>query len=394
MQSMKKLLFILLLLTNLLIKADDLYSINSNLSLTCDPTFSEVGEYDLDSFGFIVASTGICQFGEYQIEFFKNLRAGTAHLCDDQPYCGVQADWKGASWNIDTIVKDSSGTIVFENIIDDYEGGYGDAILLDPSSFTIPYLVLQTKGGRYNYFHIFSAKPNFHKVLSIGPLSYSNKGIYTNNLKQIFVDIGVTTLPPDHPSMANIVYYPITMKLVDNHFVPAVEQMKSDLKVYTKDDMQKIYTQAEQINALITKYVFNPEVAVADDEEWEWRFDKIKTHYQLSVLETVYQKFMLGDIYQLGFMRTFISLVREGRIDLAWEFFDLAIPSAYDKHQEYNLPIYRNKKIMKETINNWLTSLEYWDEIEQLNEESFSNETAIEKAKKIAIKIFAIFSKI
>ena len=54
MQSMKKLLFILLLLTNLLIKADDLYSINSNLSLTCDPTFSEVGEYDLDSFGFRV----------------------------------------------------------------------------------------------------------------------------------------------------------------------------------------------------------------------------------------------------------------------------------------------------------------------------------------------------
>ena len=123
--------------------------------------------------------------------------------------------------------------IFFENIFDDYEGRYGEAILLDPSSFTIPYLVLQTKGGRYNYFHLFSAKPNFHKVLSIGPLSYSNKGIYTNDLKQIFVEIGVTNLPPDLPSMANIVYYPITMKLVDNHFVPAVEQMKSDLKIYT-----------------------------------------------------------------------------------------------------------------------------------------------------------------
>tara|TARA_B100001079_G_C16186791_1_gene415391 strand:+ start:222 stop:482 length:261 start_codon:yes stop_codon:yes gene_type:complete len=66
-------------------------------------------------------------------------------------------------------------------------------------------------------------------------------------------------------------------------------------------------------------------------------------------------------------MRTFVDLVRQGRIDLAWEFFDLAIPSDYDLRQDYNLPIYKTKKIMKKTINNWLTTLEYWDEIKQLN---------------------------
>jgi len=38
------------------------------------------------------------------------------------------------------------------------------------------------------------------------------------------------------------------------------------------------------------------------------------------------------------------------------------------------LPIYKTKKIMKETISNWLTTLEYWDEIKQLNEEFFSSE--------------------
>ena len=75
---------------------------------------------------------------------------------------------------------------------------------------------------------------------------------------------------------------------------------------------------------------------------------------------------MLGDIYQLGFMRTFVDLVRQGRIDLAWEFFDFAIPSTYDIRQNYNIPIYRTKKIMRETINNWLSTLEYWDEIKQL----------------------------
>jgi len=37
----------------------------------------------------------------------------------------------------------------------------------------------------------------------------------------------------------------------------------------------------------------------------------------------------------------------------------------------YNIPMYRTKKIMRETINNWLSTLEYWDEIKQLNEEFF-----------------------
>ena len=59
--------------------------------------------------------------------------------------------------------------------------------------------------------------------------------------------------------------------------------------------------------------------------------------------------------------------VSEGRIDLAWEFFERAIPASYDSREEYNLPIYKTKRIMKETINNWLTNLDYWAEIEQLN---------------------------
>ena len=335
---MKKLL-ILLLLTSLSTKADDLYSINSNLSLSCNPTFSKVGE---------IASTGICQFGEYQIEFFKNLRAGTAHLCEDQPYCGVQADWKGADWEIDTIVKDSSGNIVDQNLIDNV-----DVILVNDASFQIPYLVLQTKRpgsrGPGGYFHLYSDKPNFHKLLSIGPLWDSNKGFYKNDQQEIFIDIWVKTLPPDLPSLANSVSYPISMKLVDNHFEPSVEQMKNSLKIYTQDDVEMIYTKAEKINSLILRFVFEKD-------------------YERHVLQ------IYNDIYQLGFMWTFVELVRQGRIDLAWEFYELGIPADYDERRLKNIPIYRTKKIMKETINNWLTSLEYWDEIKQLNEEFFLSE--------------------
>ena len=125
--------------------------------------------------------------------------------------------------------------------------------------------------------------------------------------------------------------------------------MKSYLKVYNKDELQKIRSKAEKINALVTKYIQNP-----DDELEEYMLTS--------------SVFMLNDIYQLGFMQVIINLVRDGHLDLAWEFFDRAIPASYDSRKEFNIPMYKTKKIMKETINNWLTDLEYWDEIYQLNQ--------------------------
>ena len=47
--------------------------------------------------------------------------------------------------------------------------------------------------------------------------------------------------------------------------------------------------------------------------------------------------FMLNDIYQLGFMQMIVNLVREGRIDLAWdnpvEFKKQIDEEFYDFHQ-------------------------------------------------------------
>ena len=332
---MKKLLVFLILFTSFISNAE---SQNSNLFLECDASLKVEGD---------IASTGICQFGEYEIEFFKNLRAATAHLCNNQPFCGVQADWKGADSYIDTIVKDLNGNIVATNLVENV-----DAILLNSSSINTPYLVLQTKrpgsAGPGGYFHIFTASPEFKKIVKIGPLWNSKKGIFTNENQDLLVDIWVKNLPPDLPSLANSVSYPITLKLIDHKFMPAVDHMKSELKVYNQDELQKINSKAKEINALVTKYILNP----ANELE----------EYKLTS-----SGFMLMDIYQLGFMQMIINLVREGRIDLAWEFYDRAIPASYDSREEYNLPIYKNKRIMKETINNWLTNLDYWTEIEQLN---------------------------
>ncbi len=333
---MNKLLVFFILFANIASNAE---SQNSNHFLECDASLKVEGD---------IASTGVCQFGEYQIEFFKNLRAATAHLCNNQPFCGVQADWKGADSYIDTIVKDLNGNIVATNLVENV-----DAILLNSSSINTPYLVLQTKrpgsAGPGSYFHIFTASPEFKKVVKIGPLWNSKKGIYTNENQDLLVDIWVKNLPPENPALANSISYPITLKLTDNEFVPALEQMKNELKVYNQDELQKINSKAKEINALVTKYILNP-----DNEIEEYKLTS--------------PGFMLMDIYQLGFMQMIINLVREGRIDLAWEFFDRAIPARYDSREEFNLPMYKTKKIMKETINNWLTNLEYWNEIYQLNQ--------------------------
>ena len=332
---MNKLLVFFILFANIASNAE---SQNSNHFLKCDASLKVEGD---------IASTGVCQFGEYHIEFFKNLRAATAHLCNNKPFCGVQADWKGADSYIDTIVSDSKGNIVATNLVENV-----DAILLNSSSINTPYLVLQTKrpgsAGPGHYFHIFTAVPEFKKVVKIGPLWNSKKGIYTNENQDFLVDIWVKNLPPDIPSLANSVSYPITLKLIDNKFMPAAEHMKSELKVYNQDELQEINNKADQINALVTKYILNP-------------------NNEIEEFKRIHPGFLLGDIYQLGFMQMIINLVREGRIDLAWDFFDLAIPASYDSREEFNLPIYKTKRIMKETINNWLTNLDYWEEIEQLN---------------------------
>ena len=332
---MNKLLLFLILFTSVISNAE---SQNSNHFLECDNSLKVEGD---------IASTGVCQFGEYEIEFFKNLRAATAHLCNNQPFCGVQADWKGADFNIATIIRDANGNILATNIVED-----ANATILYNSSLNIPYLVLLSKrpgsGGPGHYFHIFTASPEFKKVIKIGPLWNSEKGIYTNKDQDLLIDVWVKNLPPDIPSLANSVSYPITLKLIDNKFMPATEHMKSELKVYNNNELQNIAIKAEKINALVTKYILNP------DNELE--------EYMLTS-----SGFMLNDIYQLGFMQMIVNLVREGRIDLAWEFFDRAIPASYDSREEYNLPIYKTKRIMKETISNWLTNLEYWAEIEQLN---------------------------
>ena len=92
--------------------------------------------------------------------------------------------------------------------------------------------------------------------------------------------------------------------------------MKGELKVYNQDELQKINSKAKEINALVTKYILNP-----DNEIEEYKLTS--------------PGFMLMDIYQLGFMQMIINLVREGRIDLAWEFFDRAIPASYDSREVY-----------------------------------------------------------
>ena len=129
--------------------------------------------------------------------------------------------------------------------------------------------MLQTKrpgsSSSGNYFHIYSASPEFHKVGKIGPLWDSKKGIYVNERSNILVDVRFKNLPPDIPSLANGISYPITMKLVDSNFEPALEHMRSKLKIFNQDDLKNIKTKSTSNECLEIEYRNNSKVFVPID---------------------------------------------------------------------------------------------------------------------------------
>ena len=72
---MNKLLVFLILFTSFISNAE---SQNSNYFLECDASLKVEGD---------IASTGICQFGEYEIEFFKNSNSSIlTALANDYSY--------------------------------------------------------------------------------------------------------------------------------------------------------------------------------------------------------------------------------------------------------------------------------------------------------------------
>jgi hypothetical protein len=54
------------------------------------------------------------------------------------------------------------------------------------------------------------------------------------------------------------------------------------------------------------------------------------------------------------FFWRFTDFVYEGQEDLAWQFFERAIPDSYDMLSGDAVSMYATKSIMRETMKNWI----------------------------------------
>ena len=270
-------------------------------------------------------STGKCKFGDYQIEFYQH--SGKVNACHDElAFCGIISDSKPSIPNLPVIVKDINGD-VFKTSEDISEKAAVIELFRVPTSF--PYMVLRTNlGGARStaYLHIFTAKPTFKQIALIGPVSGwrdDGKYIYSNDQGEWLVDKFVTVPTPHLSALSDWLHFPVTYKFVDEHLERADQHKKANLKVYSETELEGIDEEALQIRALIDAQT---------NSKWD----------------------ITNLLFSGKFFWRFTDFIYQGQEDLAWQFFERAIPDSYDMLSGYADSMYATKSIMRETMKKWI----------------------------------------
>ena len=116
-------------------------------------------------------------------------------------------------------------------------------------------------------------------------------------------------------------------KFIDDHLERADQHIKANLKVYSETELDYIDEEALQIRAIIDAQTDN------------------KTDNKSDINKLLFSG---------NFFWRFADFVYEGQEDLAWQFFERAIPDSYDMLSGYADSMYATKSTLKETMKNWI----------------------------------------
>jgi hypothetical protein len=323
-----------LLLGNGVVVAEESYQ-QKLAGLYCEPGDRDLSVIEFERGKKERVSTGKCQFGDYHIEFYQHV--DLVHSCYNQnAFCGIRSDNKSITDDFIVVVKNINGDVVTTNIDMD-EGASVMELYRVPTNF--PYMALRANiGGARStaYLHFFTAKPSFKEVISIGPVSgWRNDGkyIYSNERGEWLVDKFVTVPTPHNSALANWLHLPVVYKLVDDHLERADEHIKDNLKIYSDSELDDIDEEAQQIRAFIDA----------------------QTATKWGVVNLLFSG--RSDLPLSGkFFWRFSDFVYEGQEQLAWQFFERAMPESYDMLIEDLVPesMYATKSVMRETMKNWI----------------------------------------
>ena len=278
-------------------------------------------------------STGKCQFGDYQTEFYQHV--GLVHSCYNQnTFCGIKSDDRSITDDLIFLVKDINGDVVATNIDSEFDAPVIELFRV-PTSF--PYMVLRTNiGGARSLagLHFFTADPSFKQVASIEDVSGwrdDGKYVYSNEHGEWLVDKYITVATPHGSALADWLHFWVAYKFVDDHLERADEHIKANLKVYSESELADIDEEALQIRALI-------------DNQTYGKWDMMNLLFSGR-----------SDVPLSGkFFWRFTDFVYEGQEDLAWQFFERAIPDSYDMLSGDTVSMYATKSTMRETMRNWI----------------------------------------
>ena len=295
--------------------------------------YCEPNTWNAEFYRDIAISSGKCQFGDYQIEFYQYW--DSVYRCYGQDsFCGIRSEDREVDPDWTILVKDINGNVVATNIDIDENASVIELYRV-PTNF--PYMVLRTNiGGARSLagLHFFTAKPSFKQVTSIDDVSGwrdDGKYVYSNEHGEWLVDKYITVATPHLSALSDWLHFWVAYKLVDDHFERADEHIKANLKVYSETELADIDKEALQIRALIDAQTYN-----------KWDMANLLFSGR-------------SDVPLSGkFFWRFTDFVYEGQEDLAWRFFERAIPDSYDMLSGTTVSMYTTKNIMRETMKIWI----------------------------------------
>ena len=257
---------------------------------------------------------------------------------------------------IDGIVTDENHTVDKENkvdfdSIDVRKDPSSDKIFINDSKVQLertpvdfPYLVIRA-GGNISRFsndtlYLFSTNGEF-KLVSEIILGLQDKGFYVDKDGNFLIDIhtyrfSTSGYHPDgsysHLPDLSQFYYKVTYRMIENEvainkdgkeqeisrrFVIDVSAMKDRLTIYSQFDIQKLFENARAMNLSVAR----------DLNGFFWDKKSIVRRNPLYIFGNGY----LGNRNENVFKDLF-TLIRNGRVDLAMQYFNLMVPDEYEQN--------------------------------------------------------------
>ena len=282
----------------------------------------------------------------YTINFFYPLCDSYNYHCKEGGYCGMAPD-KGYECkeddNCETILLVKSKTE--EVILKGFGFGYGsyktnqkenvytfgEVIKLQTMPDNFPYLVLKSTAfgswGVGYYYHLYDTKNNFKKVSKIGP---SYKGFYRDGKGNYIIDVQYDYWPEygsnvDH--LTDEISYRLTNKeeylVTKKRFIVDINANKARIVKFSDAEVNRLMVYAKQSNKKITKAFVSD-----NDQYYFWTPESKSEKWPLKLLRIRESNSSDGYVYADLF-----NFIRNGRIDLAKQYFDILIPGRYNSYK-------------------------------------------------------------